>query len=225
MSVTSTNPKADEPTDRWVRLPATWEAYLRLVKARGDANRPRYTYLDGRLTVVSPGHRHESLKTRLTALIDEVLVALSIDFHASGEVTLWRSRRPRSGAEADASYYFSGIGQVLGKADLVMGEDPPPDLVIEVVVSHPEGDALDVYRGFGVREVWVCRKAGLEFLVLGDDGEYHRSPASAALPFLTSEELGPWVFRSDPAGEVRVRRQFRVWVERTLAPRLGPPND
>ncbi|MGE3819884.1 MAG: Uma2 family endonuclease [Isosphaeraceae bacterium] len=207
-------------TDQWVHLPAPWGAYRRLLRARGENGRPRYVFMDGRLTIVSPGHRHESLKTRLTALIDEILVGLSIDFHASGEVTLLQSRRPRTGAEADATYYLTRIDEIRGKADLVMGEDPPPDLAVEVVVSHPEHDAIEAYRRFGVREVWVCRRTGLEFLTLGRDGRYQASSTSAVLPFLASEELEPWVFRDDPPSETQIRRAFRAWVQETLAPRL-----
>ncbi|MCA1684377.1 MAG: Uma2 family endonuclease, partial [Planctomycetia bacterium] len=101
------------------------------------------------------------------------------------------------GTEPDTSYYLTHINHLRGKRKVVMGQDPPPDLVVEVVVSHPEGDALEAYRRFGVREVWVCKESGLEFLVLGADGQYAGSPVSACFPFLTSEELAPWVYRDD----------------------------
>jgi Uma2 family endonuclease len=225
MSLTLRDSATTLAGDRWIEIPATWKTYRRLLDDRGERGRPRYLFLDGRLTVVSPGHHHESLKTRLTALVDEILVGLAIDFHASGEVALLSSRRPRIGAEGDAAYYLSQIDRIRGKADLVMGEDPPPDLMIEVVVSHSEADALEVYRRFGVREVWVQRRMGLEFLALGDDGRYQAVTTSTVLPFLTTGDLEPWLFRDDPRSEVQIRRAFRDWVQRTLAPRLQPDPD
>ncbi len=203
----------------WVCFPATWSIYTALLDARGDRNRPRYVYLDGRMTVVSPGHLHESTLTRITALVQEILVGLSIACHPSGQVTLKKSAESREGVEADASYYLTNIDRVLGSRDIVMGVDPAPDLVIEVVVSHPEQDALDAYRRFGVREVWVCKGSSLAFLVLGADGTYATSPRSASLPWLSSEELAFWLYRQDQPDEIRLLKLFRGWVETTLLPR------
>jgi Uma2 family endonuclease len=209
-------------TDHWFQMPATWGAYTRLLRARGERSRPRYIFVDGRLTAVSPGHPHESLSARLAGLINEILVGLSIDGHASGQVTLKKSARSREGTEADASYYLTNIDRVMGKKHLVMGQDPPPDLVLEVVFSHPERDALEAYRRFGVREVWVCKESDLEFLVLGTEGQYVESPVSACLPFLSSEELSPWVYSDDLGSDTRRWKLFRAWVTETLAPRHHP---
>src|SRR5438128_2698623 len=123
--------------DVWQSVPATWGAYLRLLRARGERNRPKYTFVHGRLTIVSPGMSHELLKTRLAWFVDEVLLGLLIDCQPTGQVTLLKTVRPRTGTESDASYYLTNLDQIRGKKDLVMGQDPPPDLAIEVVVSHP----------------------------------------------------------------------------------------
>jgi Uma2 family endonuclease len=216
----------DQPgADRWVCQPATWEDYEVLLRRRGEKSRPRYIFCDGRLTVVSPGVHHESWKTRLGALIACILDQLEVDSYALGSVTLLMSRGSRAGVEADETFYLNNIERVVGKKDLVMGEDPPPDLVVEVVVSHPEHDALEVYRRFGVREVWVCKDGGLEFLVLGPDGRYEPSPTSALVPCVIADELAPWVYRVDPRGDRQIRQEFRAWVDATLVPRHRPDAD
>lgn len=212
--------RVDLGEDDCVVIPATWGTYLRLLADRGDRGRPKYTFLDGRLTVVSPGLPHEIHKCRLGGLIEEMLIGLRIKFRPCGSVTLLKSRRSREGTEADASNYLTNLATMIGKRKLVMGVDPPPDLAVEVVVSRSERDALEAYRRFGVREVWVCRRMGLEFLVLGQDGQYQSSSTSAVLPFLASEELDPWIFRDDPPSETQIRRLFRARVQETLAPRL-----
>jgi Uma2 family endonuclease len=203
-------------------VPATWGAYKRLLKARGERAQPRYTFVDGRLTIVTKGLTHEWTTSRIGWLIEEILVSLLIEFLPSREVTLFKSSGSRAGNEADESYYLTNINRVRRKKNLVMGRDPAPDLTVEVVVSHPEDDALEAYRRFGVREVWVCKEAELEFLVLGADGQYSASPTSALLPFLASAELAEWLFREDFASEAPLRHAFRAWVAGTLAPRHHP---
>jgi Uma2 family endonuclease len=214
---------ADLGSDEWVSFPASWWTYLRLHLERGERIRPMLTYVDGRLTIVSPGTPHELYKKRLALLIEDLLTELAIDFCATGSVTLLKTLKPkRTGKEADESYYLTNIGHVRRKKDLLMNQDPAPDLVVEMVVSHPLEDALEAYREFGVREVWVCQASGLEFHVLGADGQYSVSPTSALLPFLGVDELDPWVFRQDFESDGQLKRAFRTWVTETLAPRHRP---
>src|SRR5262249_37437845 len=114
-------------------IPATWRAYVDLMEARGEKSTPRYTYVDGRMTIVSPGPNHETLACRLAGMIDELLIALRIPFRPTGSVTLWAGRRVgpkrRKAAEADGSYYLRNLAPIRGKKALRMGTDPPPDLV------------------------------------------------------------------------------------------------
>ena len=119
-------------------------------------------------------------------------------------------------------YYLTNIDLIRGKEHIVMGQDPAPDLVVEVVASHPLGDTIEVYRRFGVREVWVCKRSKLLFLVLGPDGRYAPSSTSACLPFLKADELNLWAYRHDLPNESELRYQFRAWVTETLAPRVRP---
>lgn len=223
--MSTTLSRIDLGSDPWVSFPASWGTYLRLHRERGDRSHPRLTFVDGRLTIVSPGTPHEFYKTRLGMLIEDMLAELMIDCIPTGSTTLLKTRKPkRTGTEPDESYYLTNLDRINVKEDLVMGRDPAPDLVVEVVVSHPEGDALEAYRRIGVREVWVCRDTGLEFLVLNEQGVYESSPTSAVLPFVAADELTTWLFRNDLPSASRLKREFRAWVQETLAPRLRPPD-
>jgi Uma2 family endonuclease len=205
--------------DLCIQVPATWGAYLRLLRSRGENPNPRYIYCDRRLTIVTRGYPHERRKLLLSWFIETILAELHIPFSGSGEMTLKQGRPKKKGAEGDTSYYLTNLERIRGKKKLVMGVDPAPDLLVEVVVSHPIEDALSVYGAFGVREVWVLDDGGMTFLVLGDGGRYEPSPVSALLPFLSSEELGSWVAREDLPDEGALRLAFREWVTATLAPR------
>jgi Uma2 family endonuclease len=209
--------------DQWVVIPATWAAYRSLARAKGERSNPRYIYRDGRLTIVSPGVTHEVLKSNIVLLLELILMELRIRRLPTGSVTLRerdaKGRLKSGGVEGDASFYLTNIEKVRGKKTLVMGVDPPPDLAVEVVVSHDVGDALDVYASYRVREVWVCRRSSLTFVVLGPDQQYAESASSACLPFLTSVELSSWLFRGDYSDDVDLLHTFREWVRNTLAPR------
>jgi Uma2 family endonuclease len=146
--------------DQWVRVPATWRTYLGLLRAKGEKSSPRYVYCDGRLTIVSPGYSHESIKLRMAWFIETALILLGVPFLRSVCMTLKQGRPKKKGVEGDTSYYLTNLDRVRGKETLKMGVDPPPDLVVEVVVSHPVDDALKVYARIGVREVWVVEGSG-----------------------------------------------------------------
>jgi Uma2 family endonuclease len=204
------------------QFPASWATYQRLLKDRGDRDRPKYTFFNGRLTIVSPGSPHETLKKRVSGLIEDICIDLRIPFLGFGSTTYLKSAKPRAGTEPDESYYLTNIDLIRAKEHIVMGQDPAPDLVVEVVASHPLGDTLEVYRRFGVREVWVCKRSKLLFLVLGPDGRYAPTTTSACLPFLKADELNLWAYRHDLPNESELRYQFRAWVTETLAPRVRP---
>lgn len=167
---TTIAPRIDLGVDQWVVLPATWEIYTGLSAARGEKSRPRYIFVDGRLTVVSPGCPHESVKTRIGGMIEEMLTSLRIPFTGLGSVTLLTARFPRTGVEADETYFLSDIARVHRKRDLVVGEDPAPtwwfkssSLTRRTTRSRPTAGLVSKRSGLsqrrGSNSSWPPRKA------------------------------------------------------------------
>jgi hypothetical protein len=155
----------------------------------------------------------------VAGLIDDILVGLRIGFLPVGEVTLAGGKRPRRGTEADVTYYLTNLDRLKGRDELVMGLDPAPDLTVVVAYSHPVRDTIKVLASFGVREVWLVRNHELRFLTLHENARYRASTASLCFPFLTTDELAPWVF-DDLSSEAPLRRLFREWVDKVLATRF-----
>ena len=215
---TATLPDIQDP---WQQIPATWETFQDLLCARGDRSCPKYMFCDGRLTIVSPGTLHEKLKTRVGGFIEDLCVAFEIDMMAFGSTTYLDEGSKRSGSEPDESYYFTNLDQVRDNDRIAMGVDPAPDLMVEVVATHPLGDTVEVYRRFGVRELWICKRSQVTFLVLGSDGRFAESTTSACLPFLSATELSEWAYRQDLLSDTRLRSLFRAWVAEVLAPRIA----
>ncbi|MBX6313905.1 MAG: Uma2 family endonuclease, partial [Isosphaeraceae bacterium] len=59
------------------------------------------------------------------------------------------------GGMGDRTYYFGGHAtQMHGPKDIDLAVDPPPDLAVEVEVTHSPTEALAVYQRLGVPEIW-----------------------------------------------------------------------
>jgi Uma2 family endonuclease len=63
-----------------------------------------------------------------------------------------------------------------------------PDIALEIIVTSGGIDKLEVYRGLGVREVWMWRERGFQIFVLGQEG-YGAHDRSALVPDLDFAEL------------------------------------
>ena len=168
---------------------------------------------------MSPGAYHERSKCRLSFLLELALVLLEIPFQAYGELTIKEGGPKKKGTEPDSCYYFTNIEKMNCREKIVMGEDPPPDLAIEIVATHPVDDALIVHAEFGVKEVWVCENEQLRILTLGDDQQYQVTLSSGLLPFVNLAEFSFWTYRTDLPNEFSVRREFMNWVNNDLAKR------
>jgi Uma2 family endonuclease len=165
-------PDPDLIDQRTVLQGVAWADYQRLLDLRGERSVPRLTYLDGELELMTPSVNHEGRKTRLGRLIEAYAELSGIPLEGFGSWTL-RSELKRRGVEADECYL---LGPLSGPPEL-------PDFAIEVVWTRGGIDKLEVYRGFGVSEVWIWQDRQLRFYVLGNDG-YRVAVRSRFLPGL-----------------------------------------
>lgn len=139
--------KASSPPDfaviedsRVLLRDVAWSTYVKLRDAPDDRHL-RMTYLQGALEIMSPGLRHEVFAVQIARLLELFCHVRGIDLYGFGNMTCRRQDRER-GLEPDRCY-------TRGRAKKY------PDVAIEVVVSSPMLDKLEVYRGLGTREVWV----------------------------------------------------------------------
>jgi Uma2 family endonuclease len=195
-----------------------WKGYLAILRVRGEKPVPRMVYLDGSLVLVSPSYSHERLKELLGLLIMVLVEELDLPCIAAGSTT-FRRRKRRGGVEGDQTYYFTNLDRIRGKKKISLRLDPPPDVAIEVVVSHDADEAVEVYRRFRVPEVWICDQNQLTILGLQPDGRYLPIDRSLSLPMLTASEIHSWVTRTQDANDTAWIKELRRWVADVLAPR------
>jgi Uma2 family endonuclease len=128
-----------------------------------------------------------------------------------------------AGVQPDESFYLANYRPIAakdGKEDIDLDVDPPPDLVIEVVHTHPATQAVEVLRRLCVPEVWVCTKEGLRFLIRRKNGRYVEAKRSLNFPFLTSDEVFDWAARPGMASMTHWVKELRQWVQEVLVPRV-----
>lgn len=140
----------------------SWDDYERLLALRGDTARPRMTYVEGELELMSPSNEHEQQKKDLARLLEAWADAKGIPLVGIGSWTL-RDRRADRGVEPDECYR---LGEHRDPDDL-------PDIAIEVVWTSGGLSKLDVYRRLGVREVWYRHRGAMTFNLLRDTGYVH----------------------------------------------------
>jgi Uma2 family endonuclease len=102
--------------------------------------------------------------------------------------------------------------------DLDLKKDPPPDLAVEVDVTHHLIDRLKVYAGLGVPEVWVCRFDRVRCMHLSK-GRYREAERSFAFPFLRPSELERFLAMRNTTDETTLMRAFAEWVRKSITKR------
>ncbi len=130
---------ADERDNVVVLRNVSWAQYQALAEAR-EKFRPKLTYLDGVLEVMTKGALHERSKTFIARLVEMYAVECDVELIGLGETT-WQRKAKKAGVEADECYFLDKMSEY-------------PDLAIEVVIASGGVDKLEIYRRLGVREVW-----------------------------------------------------------------------
>lgn len=166
--------------DRVVSLSdVSWETYEHLLADLRDKSAPRMTYDRGTLEIMSPTAEHEEINRAIASLVEIVCEELDLDCRNLGSTTFKRQDIVR-GFEPDSCFYIASLSRIKGKLKIDLLTDPPPDLVIEVDVTHSSIDKLSIFSSVGVPEVW--RYDGSSRIYTLESPRYVESTASKALP-------------------------------------------
>ena len=99
-----------------------------------------------------PLEDHEFAVRLIERFILILVVELGMKLKTMGSTTLDRDVLDRS-AEPDNAYYIQTQARVAGRT-VELENDPPPDLVVEVDITHTDIDKLRFYASMGVAEFW-----------------------------------------------------------------------
>jgi Uma2 family endonuclease len=139
--------RSDDPDQRVILNGIDWWQFETFLAIRGDRAGVRVTYLEGQLEIMSPSRTHEELKKLIARLLEAYADETGLIFQGYGSLTMRNAPKLR-GLEPDECYAVGGRKEC-------------PDLAVEVIWTHGGLDKLDVYRGLGVKEVWIWKKQEL----------------------------------------------------------------
>jgi Uma2 family endonuclease len=194
----------------------SWEEYTQLLRGFGNRHL-RLTYDRGTLEIMTLTHEHESDSTILGRFVVTLTEELNMPIK-EGRSTTFRKRKTQKGLEPDNCYWIVHEAQVRGKKVINLRIDPPPDLSIEVDITHSSMNRMRIYASLGVPEVWRWDRKGLSFLVLNSDGKYDTVTTSPTFPIpICPADLIPFIAMRTQMDENAVIREFRNWVRAKLA--------
>lgn len=189
-----------------------WTTYSRLLRVLGERPGVRLTYDRGELEIMSPRLEHDKDARFLGVMVGALTQELALAIIRGGSTTMRRKLR-RRGIEADECFWIENAHRMAGRRHLDLRRDPPPDLAIEVDVTHSSLDRLSIFAALRVPEVWRLSGQSLTFHVLQANGSYAVAAVSRAFPFLAPDDVLRFLNLARQASdENAVERQFRAWV-------------
>lgn len=189
-----------------------WEEYEELVDYHlGDFHGVRVTYYQGRMEIMSPSSDHENFKELITALARVLADETGFPLESLGSTTYkqeWLAR----GVEPDGCFYVQNAARIIGHR-IDLKTDPPPDIVIEVDISHESTRKLAIYAGMGVPELWHYDGRRVHIYQLLEQ-RYVEVAASNTFPMITNDVLLRFLEQNKSEGQTAVLRSFREWLRK-----------
>jgi Uma2 family endonuclease len=164
-----------------------WSTYV-VLRDTLDTPGLRMTYLEGQLEIMSPSREHEVGKTQIARLLELYCLERDIPLFGYGSTTFRKEEKER-GLEPDECYSRGRDTEV-------------PEIAIEVIVTEGAIDKLEVYRGLGIREVWLFESGAFRVLELGEGG-YAPIASSRVLPEVDLKRIAHYVVMPDQHAALR----------------------
>jgi Uma2 family endonuclease len=186
----------------------TWQAYQQILHALPQTRAARLTYDRGTLEITVPSQDHEFATHLIELFIHILVVELGLKIKTMGSTTLEREDLDRS-PEPDDAYYIQRQPLVAGKrVDLT--QDPPPDLIVEVDITHTDINKLALYASLGVPEFWRYNGRVWRIYQL-ESGSYMELDASPTFPGVSKPMLYEFLHQAN-LDEVAAEQ----WLRRTV---------
>jgi len=170
--------RLEDPDQRVILNGIDWWQYETILAIRGDRAGVRVTYLEGQLEIMSPSQSHEMLAKLIARLLEAYADEKGLVFEGYKSMTMRNASKLR-GVEPDECY-------AIGAAK------DSPDLAVEVIWTYGGIEKLDVYRGLGVKEVWIWKKEELKAYELRGNA-YVEILESVVIPGLAPSFIGEFL--------------------------------
>jgi Uma2 family endonuclease len=186
-----------------------WTFYERVLKSAGEAPL-RVNFSEGVLEIMTLSYEHERFKMAMHAVVMGLSMGLDIAVLSGGSTTL-KHKLKSKGLEPDQCYYAANADAIAGRKQIDLRRDPPPDLVIEIDLSHKAVDRERIYFDFGVPELWTFDGEQIRFFKRSRTG-WRKAERSGVFPTIRVVDLATFVPMFEVADGMLMKRVMR-WVE------------
>ncbi|MEM9148951.1 MAG: Uma2 family endonuclease [Cyanobacteria bacterium P01_F01_bin.3] len=186
----------------------SWQKYLTIRQSLSPERNTRLTYFQGTLEVTMPLEIHEFSAWLIGRFIYILASELGMKLKTMGSTTLDMETLDRS-AEPDTAYYIQNQPLVAGR-DVDLSKDPPPDLVVEVDITHTDIDKLKLYAGMGISEFWRYDGEMWRIYAL-QKGDYVSEEVSPTFPRVPKSKLYEFLAAAR-VDEMEADKNLREWL-------------
>ena len=187
----------------------SWLSYQQILHALPNSRAARLTYDRGILEITMPLETHEFSLRLIERFIIILVMEMGMKLKTMGSTTMDREDLQR-GAEPDCAYYIQNQPKVAGKI-VDFSQDPPPDLVVEVDITHTDIDKNKLYASLGVPEFWRYNGQALKIYTL-QESEYVECDRSPTFPWMQKEYLYNFLEEAQQ-DEIAAEVKFRDFVK------------
>lgn len=210
------------PEQRLLLHNVSWDTYETVCDLLAPTG-VRLTYAAGDLELMSPSRRHERAGFVVGRMID--IIADELDLRVEpGQSTTLRHPAVKRGSEGDQCFWVQHEEAVRDREEIDLTRDPPPDLFIEIEVSHSLIDRLEVCAALRIPEVWRLSGTSVRIFRLRDSGQYAETSRSEVFPQIEVAAIGAFLAQGKDKDYVSTMRRFREWVRDQIQREHGGPS-
>ncbi|AFY74392.1 hypothetical protein Syn7502_02407 [Synechococcus sp. PCC 7502] len=188
----------------------SWQAYKQIANALSASSHARLAYDNGTLEILMPLELHEFSRMMFEFFIRILVTELGLKVKTMGSTTLDREDLLRA-VEPDNAYYFQNQPLVSGR-NVSISQDPPPDLVIEIDITHTNIQKLSLYAALGVPEFWRYNGEILRIYQLDRlQQEYIEVETSPTFPQVPKTRLYQFLAEARQ-DEINAEVNLRKWI-------------
>ena len=199
----------------------SWLVYQQILNDLPQSRTARLTYDRGILEITMPLETHEYSSELIGLFIRIFSLEMGLKLKSMRSTTINRPDLER-GVEPDCAYYIQNQPKVAGRIVDFM-QDPPPDLVVEVDITHTDIDKNKLYASLGVPEFWRFNGDELRIYVLQKIEleiesaylEYVECDRSPTFPLFQKEQLYNFLVEAEQ-DENAAEIKFRAMVKEIL---------
>jgi Uma2 family endonuclease len=184
-----------------------WDAYLQILNALPQARGSRLTYDDGVLEITVPLELHEFSGRLIERFIWTLVELMGLKIKTMGSTTM-NYPNLKKGAEPDNAYYIQNQPLVKGR-NVDFSQDPPPDLVVEVDITHTDIAKNQFYASLGVPEFWRFNGQVWRIYQL-QENVYVEVEVSPTFPQVPKERLSAFLEQAKE-DEIEAVCSLRAW--------------